>query len=122
MRPGLVPRSTLERGGRQGKARQVRAGDDAAPAQGPRRGEAVHPAAGLDRGLIVLASVTRPTEEEGRHIRRSGCRSRHNLGSVELSAAVEFLEGTVHPTELGAHELADDGDAREDVFESLALG
>ncbi len=81
----------------------------------------MHPAARLDGGLIVLASVTRPTEEEGRQRRRRGGGARHDLGRVELGAAVELLEGAVGPAQLGPHELADDGDAREDVLEALAI-
>ena len=82
----------------------------------------MHPAAGFDGGLVVLAGVARPPEEEGRRPRVRGRGARHDLGSVELSAAVELLEGAVGATQLGAHELSDDGDAREDVLEALALG
>ena len=79
----------------------------------------MHPAAGGDGGLVVLPGVTRPTEEEGRRVRRGGGGASHDLGRVELGAAVELLEGPVGTAQLGPHELTDDGDAREDVLETL---
>ena len=79
----------------------------------------MHPTARGDRGLVVLTSVARPAGHE----HRSGLAGAagEDLRSIELETAVHLGEGALTAAQLGADQVADRVDAREDRLVALGL-